>query len=304
MTASADAPSFSTWVLERLRAGHFRPQAWVDLLAESWQQARQTANANPRLTASWRWLTGGLSLATGLTVATRARRHGPRDAARLGAILSVATLAQAGDVYAHLGLHRPAGPRPYQHYPHLGHANWLTAGRGWVASWLWARLLAGHPLDDGELILALALITATDIADGPVARRLGQASALGRYLDGEADVMVWAALTLTQVRRRQIPGWLAGAFALRWFVPIGVGFCRTFAGAQPVPLVPSALGRASGALQTATQVAGLIGSVRASRSDTVIWQRLRTGLAGVTAGLLVATMAAQVARLVLPTKEQ
>lgn len=303
MTGSADGPSFTVGALERLRAGHFRPQAWVDLIAASWQQARATASAQPRLTHSWRWLAGGLSLATALMVATTTQRHGATVAARMGTILSMATVAQAGDIYVHLGMHRPAGSRPWPHYPRLGLANWLTATRGWVASWMWARLLASPPLDDGELLLALTLITATDIADGRVARAWHATSALGRYLDGAADVLVWSALTLTQVRRQQIPAWLASIFAVRWCVPIALGFGRTFAGAQPVALAPSALGRVAGTLQTATQVVGLLGSLRARQPDGPRWQRARTGLAGITAAFLLAALSAQVARLLLPTPE-
>lgn len=297
MTASAEVPSFTELALERLRAGHFRPLAWVNLIAASWQQARVTASAQPRLTQSWRWLASGLSVATVLEVARTMHLQGPMVAGRVGAMLSIATVAQAGDIFVHLGMHRPAGSRPFQQYPRLGLANWLTATRGWVASWLWSRLVANQPMGDGELILALALITVTDITDGPVARAMHTTSALGRYLDGAADVLVWSALTLTQVRRQQIPAWLAGVFAVRWLAPLALGFGRTFAGAQPVALVPSAVGRAAGALQTATQVTGLLGSLRSRQLDGPLWQRIQNGLARITAAFLLAALGVQVARL-------
>lgn len=296
--AISDAPSFSVWVLERLRAGRFRPRAWVGLLAESWAQARVTARAQPALAREAHVFAAGLSAATGAALTVTATRHGGRAAARTALPLLLATASQATDIWAHLGLHRRGNDRPYQYHPTLGPANMLTTTRGWVASWALARLIAGTPLDDAELALAFALLFITDTSDGPVARRTDLASPLGRYLDAEADIFAGLALTLTQIRRGQVPAWFLVAFALRWGAPLALGFGRTFAEADPVALAGSTVARTSGTLQALMSIAGLAGSWRAGQPDAPIWRRTRDGLALAASALLLAAMGGHLRRLV------
>jgi phosphatidylglycerophosphate synthase len=261
------------------------------MLAASWAQGRLTARAQPTLARDARMFAAGLSVATGMATAEAAARHGGRAARRMALPLALATVAQATDIWAHLGLHRCDTAPPYRHYSALGPANMLTAARGWAASWAWARLVAGTPLDDAELALAFALLYTTDSADGSIARRTGLASPLGRYLDAEADISAGLALTLTQIRRGQVPGWFLAAFALRWGAPLALGFARTFAAASPVMLPSSRVARASGAAQALMSLAGLVASCRAGKPDAPAWQRTRDGLALVASALLLATTA-------------
>ena len=287
-------PSFSMRVLAGLRAGGYRPRAWGAMLALSWQQSRDTAQAHPHMVRSWRWLVGGSSAATALMLAVTARRHGGAAALRSAVPLVVATAAQAGDIYVHLGLHRNADG---QHYANLGAANMLTALRGWVAAWISSRLMSHTPLTDDELLLALVLICATDVADGRVARSLAQTSPLGRYLDAEADVTAWLALTIAQIRCGQVPPWFLWVYALRWGAPMAVGFVRTFAEADPMPLAPSQIARASGVVHVAMAITALVAARRAQRRDAAWWQRSRDALLATTCALLGAATVAQAARL-------
>lgn len=289
-------------------------------------QARATARSHPTLTASWRWLVAGLMALAGLALAVTARRHGARALARTAPFLALATAAQAGDIYVHLGLHRGYREREmtrdatrcrekdearasryranssrhfaFQNlFTELGPANGLTAARGLAASWLWARLVAGMPLDDGELALALAAILATDGADGAVARRTGLASALGGYLDAEADLFAWMALTVTQLRRKQIPAWFALIVAMRWLAPTAAGLAHSFAGADPVPLDGMMLGKIAGGAQATAALVALAASVRAEQTEAPLWRHAHTGILSIASALLGVATVAHVKRL-------
>ena len=67
----------------------------------------------------------------------------------------------------------------------------------------------------------------SDIIDGPVARKLGQASDAGARLDSAADLAFAAALAVVLIRNADIPPWMwagAACIALLRFVAYGVGF--------------------------------------------------------------------------------
>lgn len=294
-----DAPSFSVWVLERLRADKFRPRAWAEMLAESWRQALRIAHAQPALARGARRFAAGLFAATGAALALTAQRHGTRAATRAALPLLVTTASQATDIWLHLGLHRQDTGRPYLYHPALGPANALTAARGWVASWAGARLLTGMPLDDAELALAFAIMFASDTLDGSLARRIGLASPLGRYLDAEADVWAGLMLLLTQIRREQVPEWFLLPFALRWGMPLTLGFLLTLMHAEPVTLPRSSLARAAGTVQAAMSLTGLLASWRAVSPDALTWQRARSLLAKGASALLLAALAAHLRRLLI-----
>ena len=287
-------PSFSVRVLAALRADGYRPRAWGAMLAQSWQQARHTAQAHPHLVRHWRRLVGGESAATLLLLVATARRQGSATALGSAIPLVAITAAQAGDIYAHLGLHRDAHD---QHYPTLGAANHLTALRGWVAAWLASRLMAHAPLTDNELLAALVLIGATDVADGRIARSLAQTSPLGRYLDAEADVLAWLALTMAQIQRQQLPPWFLGVAALRWGMPLAVGLARTFIEADPVPLTPSTIARASGVAHAALALTAMLAARHTARHHVAWWRRNREALLATTCALLGIASARHVVRL-------
>ncbi|MBA3824348.1 MAG: CDP-alcohol phosphatidyltransferase family protein [Ktedonobacterales bacterium] len=285
--------SFSQQVLADLRAAGYRPRAWGELVVTSWRQSQATARHQPRLVRDWRLLATLLCVLPLVVTARRCQRLGSMAAVRHGWPLAAMTMAQLGDIYVHLGLHRQLTG---QHHASLGPAMTLTALRGWVGGWLLTRLVQDQPLSDGECAGALVAILMTDIVDGPLARRTSRASALGRYLDGEADVLAWTALTLTQTRQGQVPRWFLGIFALRWGLPMLVGFGRTFAQSNPVIVAPTGLGRTAGAAHVALALLGLVAARQAHQSTARLWQRRRNQLAVVTAGLFGAATWQHLAR--------
>jgi cardiolipin synthase len=87
--------------------------------------------------------------------------------------------------------------------------------------------LAGQP---GPFLASFAAAMASDVADGQVARRLGQTSALGARLDSIADLVTWASLPLfvgwlwPDLLRAEAP-FVAAAIAA-FVLPILAGFLR------------------------------------------------------------------------------
>lgn len=73
-------------------------------------------------------------------------------------------------------------------------------------------LVQGH---DAWAITALAVAGASDFLDGYLARRLGQTSALGRFLDPAADRLLTVVVVLGLAWRDIIPWWLVGALLAR-----------------------------------------------------------------------------------------
>jgi cardiolipin synthase (CMP-forming) len=82
----------------------------------------------------------------------------------------------------------------------------------------------------GPFLAAFAAAMASDVADGQVARRLGQATPLGAKLDSIADLATWAFLPLClfwlwpDVMTAQAP-WLAVAIAA-FALPTAIGLLR------------------------------------------------------------------------------
>jgi phosphatidylglycerophosphate synthase len=257
----AEEPSFSVAVLEQLRAAHYRPSAWLHMLSASWMQAKTTASAHPSLVSDWRRMTGTLGTATIFCAVYTAKRHG-RSASWKSAIpLTLATLALSGDQYVHLGLHRQ---ETGELYPNLGPAMMLTAVRNWVGLGIGSRWLVGVPLANDEALAALLVMLASDMGDGWLARRCRLTSGLGHYLDGEADVISWTTLTLTQVRQGLIPVWFLVMHGLRWGLPLALGFSRTFAAARPTLLNRSRMGRVAGAFQALLAASAICLSLRSA----------------------------------------
>ena len=103
--------SFSITVLEQLRAGGYRPGAWLGMLSTSWIQARATAGKHPDLVHDWWRLARTLGTATLGFAAYTAHRHGKSVAWKSAIPLALGTLLESGDQYVHLGLHRQENRR-------------------------------------------------------------------------------------------------------------------------------------------------------------------------------------------------
>ena len=266
------APTFGAGGLAHLRAGRYRPGAWVSLLSDSWAQSRATATRHPTLTRSWRRLAltiaGTSALAASVPIV---RRSGTRHAAIAAIWLAGGNSAHMTDLYVHLGLHRDTDG---SHYPVLGAPMTLTAMRGWTATWLISQIAARRLVPLPALVVALATIIITDITDGPLARAQDRSSPLGAYLDGEADLFAWGALTVAQARRGQLPNWFAVAVTFRWLMPTIVGLIRSFATTTPVAPRRSLVGIAAGSAHVALAATALLAEVRADSPDAPRWSRV------------------------------
>ncbi len=106
-------------------------------------------------------------------------------------------------------------------------ANWLSMLRIALAPVL---LLLASRGSARAFTACLAVALATDIADGKIARRLGQTSLLGARLDSWGDLLLFLSLPICGVLLRPEfvraeAAWFAIAVASA-FVPVAAGLCR------------------------------------------------------------------------------
>lgn len=137
----------------------------------------------------------------------------------------------------------------------------------------------------GTALAVFILAGATDLLDGLVARKYGQRTALGRFLDPLADklLMVGALVVLSlenPALEVRIPHWLPLSVVARDLV-LGIGALSTYAYAGTKAFPPSILGKLSTLAQFTTILAVLV--------DNVIPWRIpfHAGLFGLTALLAV-----------------
>jgi cardiolipin synthase len=126
-------------------------------------------------------------------------------------------------------------------------ADWLTIARLVLiapTAWLLAR---GHFLPAAIFFVALGL---TDIADGIIARRRGETSAFGMFLDPLADILSTTAVFTVFVYDGLIPPWLYAALLLR-YVPLAVFALVLTRTAGPVDFTSTVPGKIVGAVQAA-----------------------------------------------------
>ena len=244
-------------LLADLQAAGYRPLAWVRFFNESWRRARATASHHPTLVEAWQNLSLAVLAGSAIPLACAWQRHGPRTAGRMGGLLLAGLVLQQGDTYVHLGLNRRLHDGLL--LPAFGPAIWLSYLRGSVAYWLLATI--GARLDSSRLAPGALVVGAlTDALDGPIARHFGQATKLGAYADGEADLVLAVALTLAGVRHGTLPASARWLPAARYALPIGVAFGVAFAGSRPPALEHTFAGRLCGVAQT-----GLLGYALAPR---------------------------------------
>ena len=94
---------------------------------------------------------------------------------------------------------------------------WRTRANALTALRLLAAPALAWAVFDGAAGLAFALFTlavATDLADGPVARRYGEATAFGGVLDHATDATFVSIGTAALACMGEVNGWLAPAIAL------------------------------------------------------------------------------------------
>lgn len=218
--------------LASLRAARFTPRAWCSFLLASARRARELRSAYPRPHRTLIALAGGGS-AVCLAVALAGE---PRLAATAaGWWLAVSLLADW-----HLGL--------LDGHDRLGAANTLTLLRAGTVP---AVLLLGHTAA-GVVLFAAA--GASDVLDGALARRLGEATRLGLWLDGSVDGLVLGAAAIVA-----LPAWAAALVVARYVLPwlaIGASY---FLRAQRPPFGGYVSGRIPGLVTFAGLALALLG---------------------------------------------
>lgn len=163
----------------------------------------------------------------------------------------------------------------------MGLANWLTTIRILLIP-VFVSLLVYRRATLALAVFCLASLT--DTLDGYIARTRGSQTRLGAFLDPLADKLLLTAsfVTLTYLYPRLLPFWITVTVLSRDLLLIlGVALIHV-SGGQVRP-APTALGKASTALQMATILAVLL--VLAFRMDPLI----KTALVWLTAGFTIAS---------------
>lgn len=207
---------WSRELLDRLRAERFTPTAWLRVLSESFARAREVRARRPDLVRqSRRW--GAIGLGAALP-------FGPRAAAWWAGWWAMLDW--------HLGMveERPLAP-----------PDALTLARLWAAP-----VVRRHP---SPALVAAGL--ATDLLDGPLARRAGT-TRLGRDFDSTADTAFFAAVLRGAVERQGLDPRLIALERARLLAGTAI-VCRSyFGGSEPPPLQddrgPAAVLAAAGAV--------------------------------------------------------
>ena len=188
-------------ILRELRADSYRPAAWLRFLARSFERARVT-RIERRREHRQAVLVGAAGLAAWTAVV--AVRPWLALAGALSWLLVVAMLDW------HLGMLEDDRGRSLRR---LGLPNQLSLARGAVVP----ALVVGSPA-----LLAAILIPAglTDAIDGPLARRRGEETRLGRWLDGTVDTLVLSAAAVGAARHGLLPWWAAALVLGRYLLQV------------------------------------------------------------------------------------
>lgn len=118
---------------------------------------------------------------------------------------------------------------------------------------------------------------ATDIADGVIARRPGQSSFLGLYLDPVADKVLLLTMFFVLADLDVLPLWMAALMMARDLL---VGGLRSAAASRGRVVGANLMGKTKAFLQTACVGLGL--GVRAFPVEEALGRRLVWGLTGFT----------------------
>jgi cardiolipin synthase len=273
-----EGEAWAAELLRELRSHRYRPRAWTRFLAKS--LARAHAVRQERRREHHQALLVG---AVGLTawVAVAPVRPWLALAGALWALLVTAMLDW------HLGMLEDNDGRPLHR---LGLPNLLTLVRA-------ATLPALPVVPPALLAMLLVPVGITDAIDGPLARRRGEETRLGAWLDGGVDTLVRSAAAAGAARHGLLPWWaaalVAGRYALSWLAVSLAYFLRAappsrrglFSGKAPAVVLFSGLALAALHLPGASAliVVGAVGSlgtfaviaVRAERTEPATWSRCR-----------------------------
>jgi CDP-diacylglycerol--glycerol-3-phosphate 3-phosphatidyltransferase len=222
-------------LLRELRAGRYRPRAWRRFLSESFARAHAVRHERSREHRQ-ALLVGAAGLIAWVAVVPV--RPWLALAGALWALLATAMLDW------HLGMLEDNDGRPLHR---LGVPNLLTLVRA-------ATLPALPVVPPTLLAMLLVPVGITDALDGPLARRRGEETRLGTWLDGGVDTLVLSAAAVGAARHGLLPWWLTALVATRYALPWLVVAFAYFVRAAP----PSRVGRISGRAPGLVLFAGLV----------------------------------------------
>lgn len=130
-------------------------------------------------------------------------------------------------------------------------ANRLTFFRIILIPVFVAFLLSRLPLGDWLAVVVFTIAALTDSVDGYIARKHGQITVLGQFLDPVADKLLVAAALITLVGQGRLPAWLAMIIITREFAVSGL---RLYAWSNGKVIAASPLGK----VKTVSQVVAII----------------------------------------------
>jgi cardiolipin synthase len=226
-----------------LRREGYAPAAWRRLIGRSFRLARDSAFERPAMLRSIA-LAGVLGFLVLLGVSlTVAFLEGARLAAQIftqcGVMLLLGTAVMAGHVRL---LVRPDGTPVERINP----ANLLTLARLVAIPAMLALVAQGHLK---AALLTFLLGGLTDVLDGWLARRRGDATEFGRVFDPIVDIAFHAAIFLALHAVSLIPDWVLALVLVRYgllaFGAVGISIFR-----GPVEIRPTVLGKTTGVVMT------------------------------------------------------
>lgn len=132
--------------------------------------------------------------------------------------------------------------------------NALALGRVAAAAPIVFLLGSPDPAAPGWALAIFAVAMASDVVDGPLARRCGQATLLGAFLDPLADKLLVSGTLIALLARDLVPAWVVVIVVARELVVTNV---RVFALARGLMLWPSRWAKTKATLQF-TAVGGLL----------------------------------------------
>jgi phosphatidylglycerophosphate synthase len=222
-------------LLRELRSRRYRPRAWTRFLATS--LARAHAVRQQRRREHRQALLAG---AVGLTawVAVAPVRPWLALAGALWSLLVTAMLDW------HLGMLESNDGQPLHR---LGLPNLLALAR--------AATVPALPVVSPALLAVLLIpVGISDGIDGPLARRRGEETRLGAWLDGSVDTLVLSAAAVGAARHGLLPWWATALVVIRYALPWLVVAFAYFVWAAP----PSRVGRIAGKAPGLVLFAGLV----------------------------------------------
>jgi phosphatidylglycerophosphate synthase len=234
-----DGERWTVDALVELRAGGYRPQAWLRFLDRSLERSAQARRARPEMAAqARRWAVAG---GAGWLIACRLTRGRPDVRLNRAAGLTW-WLAVWQMLDWHLGMAEGGDGVPRAR---LSPADALTLTRFWLTP-----LVAGVRDSPCALPAAIAAGGITDWLDGALARHHGH-TRLGRDLDTTADLAFLSTAAVAATSAGRLPSLGAWALGARHAAGLAIALTAVFGRARR----PAIRARSAGA---ALRVGGLV----------------------------------------------